>query len=68
MPNFFKSNVTSGGLGMGFVLPAAGAKMGMPDREVVAVIGDGGFQMTIQELELFFRRKCQLNCHITMSF
>jgi acetolactate synthase-1/2/3 large subunit len=38
---------------MGFALPAAiGAKMGMPDREV-AFIGDGGFQMTIQELELF---------------
>lgn len=47
-----RSNVTSGGLGtMGFALPAAlGAKMGAPDREVVAVIGDGGFQMTLQEL------------------
>ncbi|MEO8582231.1 MAG: biosynthetic-type acetolactate synthase large subunit [Flavitalea sp.] len=47
-----KSNVTSGGLGtMGFALPAAiGAKFGAPDRTVVAVIGDGGFQMTIQEL------------------
>src|SRR5690606_31798169 len=47
-----KSNVTSGGLGtMGFALPAAiGAKMGAPDREVVAIIGDGGYQMTIQEL------------------
>ncbi len=46
------SNVTSGGLGtMGFALPAAfGAKVGRPDRQVVAVIGDGGFQMTIQEL------------------
>lgn len=46
------SNVTSGGLGtMGFCLPAAmGAKVGRPDREVIAVIGDGGFQMTIQEL------------------
>ncbi|MCG9792946.1 biosynthetic-type acetolactate synthase large subunit [Flavobacterium algicola] len=50
--NQTKSNVTSGGLGtMGFALPAAiGAKMGRPDREVVAVIGDGGFQMNIQEL------------------
>ncbi len=50
--NTSKSNVTSGGLGtMGFALPAAiGAKMGMPNREVVAVIGDGGFQMNIQEL------------------
>ena len=47
-----KSNVTSGGLGtMGFALPAAmGAKMGAMDREVVAIIGDGGYQMTIQEL------------------
>lgn len=36
---------------MGFALPAAfGAKMGMPEREVIAVIGDGGFQMTLQEL------------------
>jgi acetolactate synthase-1/2/3 large subunit len=47
-----KSNVTSGGLGtMGFALPAAiGAKFGSPSRTVVAVIGDGGFQMTLQEL------------------
>jgi acetolactate synthase-1/2/3 large subunit len=47
-----KSNVTSGGLGtMGFALPAAiGAKYGAKDRTVVAVIGDGGVQMTIQEL------------------
>lgn len=44
--------LTSGGLGtMGYALPASfGAKMGAPDREVVAVIGDGCFQMTIQEL------------------
>lgn len=50
--NQSKSNVTSGGLGtMGFALPAAiGAKYGDPGRTVVAVIGDGGFQMTIQEL------------------
>ncbi|NDK18965.1 MAG: acetolactate synthase large subunit, partial [Zetaproteobacteria bacterium] len=52
--NFIKtrSSVTSGGLGtMGFALPAAiGAKMGVPNREVIAIIGDGGFQMTIQEL------------------
>src|SRR5690606_35832731 len=49
--NQSRSNVTSGGLGtMGFALPAAlGAKMGAPNREVVAVIGDGGFQMTLQE-------------------
>jgi len=46
------SNVTSGGLGtMGFALPASiGAKFGAPDRTVVAIIGDGGIQMTIQEL------------------
>jgi acetolactate synthase-1/2/3 large subunit len=52
-----KSNITSGGLGtMGFALPAAlGAKMGAPDREVVAVIGDGGFQMNIQELGTIFQ-------------
>lgn len=47
-----RSHITSGGLGtMGFALPAAiGAKLGAPEREVVAVIGDGGFQMTLQEL------------------
>jgi len=50
--NQSKSNITSGGLGtMGFALPAAiGARFGAPHRTVVAVIGDGGFQMTIQEL------------------
>ncbi len=51
---FKKKNsiVTSGGAGtMGFALPAAfGAKVAVPEREVVAVIGDGGFQMTLQEL------------------
>ena len=52
-----KSNVTSGGLGtMGFALPAAiGAKMGAEDRHVLAVIGDGGYQMTIQELGTIFQ-------------
>ena len=46
------SNITSGGLGtMGFALPASlGAKIGQPKRDVIAVIGDGGIQMTIQEL------------------
>jgi acetolactate synthase-1/2/3 large subunit len=50
--NNTRSNVTSGGLGtMGFALPAAiGAKFGAQDRTVVAIIGDGGFQMTCQEL------------------
>ena len=57
--NKTKSNITSGGLGtMGFALPAAiGAKMGQPNREVVAIIGDGGFQMTIQELGTIFQTK-----------
>ncbi len=57
--NKTKSNITSGGLGtMGFALPAAiGAKMGMPEREVVAVIGDGGYQMTIQELGTILQTK-----------
>ncbi|BDB57424.1 biosynthetic-type acetolactate synthase large subunit [Flavobacterium ammonificans] len=57
--NSSKSNITSGGLGtMGFALPAAiGAKMGQPNREVVAIIGDGGFQMTIQELGTIFQTK-----------
>ncbi|MCZ6899984.1 MAG: biosynthetic-type acetolactate synthase large subunit [Bacteroidetes bacterium] len=47
-----RSSVTSGGLGtMGFALPASiGAKLAKPERQVVAVIGDGGFQMTIQEM------------------
>lgn len=47
-----RSNVTSGGLGtMGYGVPAAmGAKIGQPDRVVFAMVGDGGFQMTIQEL------------------
>lgn len=50
--NASKCNITSGGLGtMGFALPAAiGAKLGAPERTVVAIIGDGGFQMTLQEL------------------
>ena len=54
-----KSMINSGGLGtMGFSLPAAiGAKMGMPNREVVAVIGDGGFQMNIQELGTIYQSK-----------
>ncbi|MEO6134100.1 MAG: biosynthetic-type acetolactate synthase large subunit [Ginsengibacter sp.] len=47
-----RSNVTSGGAGtMGFALPAAmGAKAGKPAEQVIAIIGDGGFQMTLQEL------------------
>ncbi len=47
-----RTNVTSGGAGtMGFALPAAmGASVAQPDKQVVAIIGDGGFQMTMQEL------------------
>ncbi|HEV8283406.1 MAG TPA: biosynthetic-type acetolactate synthase large subunit [Chitinophagaceae bacterium] len=57
--NQTKSNITSGGLGtMGFALPAAiGAKFGAPERTVIAIIGDGGFQMTIQELGTIMQSK-----------
>jgi len=57
--NQTKSNVTSGGLGtMGFALPAAiGAKLGAPDKQVIAIIGDGGFQMTLQELGTILQSK-----------
>jgi len=50
--NIKRSNITSGGLGtMGFAIPAAiGAKFGAPERQVVAIMGDGGAQMNIQEL------------------
>jgi len=50
--NQTKSNITSGGLGtMGYALPAAiGAAYGDPSRQTIAIIGDGGFQMTLQEL------------------
>ncbi|UKJ05974.1 biosynthetic-type acetolactate synthase large subunit [Solitalea lacus] len=53
------SFISSGGLGtMGFALPAAfGAKVAAPEREVVAVIGDGCFQMTIQELGTIAQNK-----------
>jgi acetolactate synthase-1/2/3 large subunit len=54
-----RTNVTSGGAGtMGFALPAAmGAKIGAPDKEVIAVIGDGGYQMTVQELGTIMQYK-----------
>jgi len=54
-----KSKITSGGLGtMGFALPASiGAKMGAPNREVVAIIGDGSMQMNIQELGTILQTK-----------
>jgi len=61
--NQTKSNITSGGLGtMGFALPAAiGAKFGAPNRTVVAIIGDGGFQMTIQELGTVMQSGIDIN-------
>jgi len=64
--NESKSNITSGGLGtMGFALPAAiGAKYGAPDRTVVAIIGDGGMQMTIQELGTIMQFKPQVKIMI----
>lgn len=51
--------ITSGGLGtMGFGLPAAiGAKMGAEDQHVIAIMGDGGFQMNLQELGTIFQTK-----------
>ncbi|NQX86582.1 MAG: biosynthetic-type acetolactate synthase large subunit [Flavobacteriaceae bacterium] len=57
--NKTKSNITSGGLGtMGFSLPAAiGAKMAAPEREVISISGDGGCQMTIQELGTILQSK-----------
>jgi len=55
-PNSF---VTSGGMGtMGFGLPAGmGAKLGQPDKQVITFVGDGGFQMTIQELGTIMQYK-----------
>ena len=60
--NQSRSNITSGGLGtMGFALPAAiGAKFGAQERTVVAVIGDGGFQMTLQELGTVMQSKIDI--------
>ncbi|MDQ0640288.1 acetolactate synthase-1/2/3 large subunit [Pedobacter sp. W3I1] len=60
--NKSRSNVTSGGLGtMGFALPAAiGAKYGVPERPVVVVAGDGGFQMTLQELGTIMQNKIDI--------
>ncbi|MDZ7649506.1 MAG: thiamine pyrophosphate-dependent enzyme [Cytophagales bacterium] len=54
-----RTNVTSGGAGtMGFALPAAmGAKLALPQKQVVAVIGDGGYQMTVQELGTIMQYK-----------
>lgn len=57
-----RSNITSGGLGtMGFALPAAiGAKYGAPEREIVAIMGDGGAQMNIQELGTIMQFKANV--------
>jgi len=57
-----RSCVTSGGLGtMGYALPAAiGAKIGAPGRTVCAFIGDGGIQMTLQELGTIMQEKLNL--------
>ena len=55
--------ITSGGLGtMGFALPAAvGAKMGQPDEEIWAIVGDGGFQMTAAELSTCAQEGIKIN-------
>ncbi|HVR29640.1 MAG TPA: biosynthetic-type acetolactate synthase large subunit [Thermoanaerobaculia bacterium] len=58
--------ITSGGLGtMGFGLPAAiGAKMGRPGEEVWAIVGDGGFQMTMAELATCVQERVELKVAI----
>jgi acetolactate synthase-1/2/3 large subunit len=58
--------ITSGGLGtMGFGLPAAiGAKLACPNEEVWAVVGDGGFQMTMMELGTAVQEKVDVNIAI----
>jgi len=60
--NQTRSNVTSGGLGtMGFGLPAAiGAKLGAPEKTIVCISGDGGFQMTLQELGTIMQNNINL--------
>lgn len=57
-----RSNITSGGLGtMGFALPAAiGASYGAPERTVIAIMGDGGAQMNIQELGTIMQFKSKV--------
>lgn len=60
--NKYNSHFTSGGLGtMGFAVPAGmGAKLGDPSREVWIVVGDGGIQMTIQELATIVQEKVEV--------
>jgi len=66
-PNTF---VTSGGMGtMGFGLPASiGAKIGRPEKQVIAFLGDGGFQMTIQELGTILHYKIPVKLIILNNF
>ncbi len=61
-----RSFITSGGLGaMGFCLPAAvGAKLGAPDRTVILIAGDGGLQMTMQELGTAAEQKLPLKIFV----
>src|SRR6202163_765992 len=61
-----RSLITSGGLGtMGFALPAAiGAKIACPGKEVWAIAGDGGFQMTSPELATIAQEKLKINIAI----
>ncbi|HEY65695.1 MAG TPA: biosynthetic-type acetolactate synthase large subunit [Caldilineae bacterium] len=61
--------ITSGGLGtMGFALPASiGAKVGRPDAEVWAVCGDGGFQMTMQELGTIMQEKIPVKIAVIVN-
>ena len=61
-----RSLITSGGLGtMGFALPAAvGAKFACPEKEVWAVVGDGGFQMTQAELSTIAQEQLKVNIAI----
>ncbi len=61
-----RSLITSGGLGtMGFALPAAiGAKVARPDADVWAVVGDGGFQMTMAELATIVQENLKVNIAI----
>ncbi|MFP4010952.1 MAG: biosynthetic-type acetolactate synthase large subunit [Spirochaetaceae bacterium] len=64
--NFPMHHITSGGLGtMGFALPAGiGAKFGQPDEQVWVIVGDGGFQMTAQELSTCAQEHLDLNVAI----
>jgi acetolactate synthase-1/2/3 large subunit len=61
-----RSLITSGGLGtMGFALPAAiGAKIACPEAEVWAIVGDGGFQMTLAELATIAQERLDINIAI----